>query len=69
MMRTCVFTDEQLEEAFRRAKPLDKFHVLPKYLNGNPKSEQNRVYKAASAAKRQITMRVFRRGWKATVIE
>jgi hypothetical protein len=61
MKRTRGFNDEQLNEAFRRAKLGDTFYVIGE-------SEQKRCYAAAKFAGRQLSMRRFRGGWKATVI-
>jgi hypothetical protein len=72
MMRTHVFNDEQLTTAFKRAKVGDKFLVVgPVGMDGkrHPRSEQNRAYSCASCAGRQIVMRKYRDGWKATILE
>lgn len=70
MKRSHVFTDQQLTEIFKRASLGEKLYVVR--IDGGEasnKAEQNRVYQAASFAGRQIAMRKFREGWKATVIE
>ena len=63
MKRSTALNDEQLTEAFRRAAIGEQFYVM-----GN-KSEQNRAYSCAGCVGRQIAMRKFRQGWKATVIK
>jgi hypothetical protein len=68
MMRTHVFTAEELTTAFKRAKVGDKFLVAAKE-GKSRESEQNRVYSCASCAGRQIVMRKYRDGWKATILE
>jgi hypothetical protein len=68
MKRTRVFDNAQLVDAFTRSKIGDKFYVVS--LGAMDKrSEQNRVYACATVAKKQLAMRKFRDGWKATVIE
>jgi hypothetical protein len=67
MKRTYVFDNAQLTEAFSRSKIGDKFYVTD--ATDNKRSEQNRVYACATVAKKQLAMRKFREGWKATVIE
>ena len=69
MIRTSVLADMLLTEAFGRANIGDKFFVGSRNGQTRDKSEQNRAYSCASCAGRQITMRKFRDGWKATVIE
>lgn len=61
MKRTKVFGNSDLNEAFRRAALGDTFYVIGI-------DEQKRAYAAAKFAGRQLSMRRFREGWKATVI-
>jgi len=62
MKRTHVFTNEQLTDALKRDTLGGKYFV-------KDKNEQSRAYACASCAGRQLAMRKFRDGWKATVIE
>lgn len=68
-MRTSVFTDDQLLDIFKKSKMGDTFHVCNNDRR-ELKSEQNRVYKAASFAGRQLVMRALKKGgWKAKILE
>jgi hypothetical protein len=61
MKRAKVFDVPQLTKAFIRGKVGDKFFV--------EQSDNKRVYSCATHAGRQISMRKFRDGFKATILE